>query len=569
MAAQGLDIFALVIPNPEWPGTSEIDRVPMNISFSLHSGADIRTLSTNTANRGDSISGLLYVPDIAQSDPCFNASKSHVPANVTRQANLPKMDYDLVALAPWISPKCTLTFLEAARLDPVGAFVFYQPDLGADQPPPISDAMWGLGDGGRWKSENHYPVYAVPGQTGAILMQELGRYSGNMTDVENGHQLTELFDARDYVRLYAELDLGSRSALPSIWVFLIIVLAVIIAIVGFTSTAMHWIQRRNRLALRRRVASGEVDLEALGIKRVLVSRELLDEMPLFVYVAEAETDRQDDAPTTAHQEAGDADQQKKPVEPEEDAPANPGHKSFPAEPTGFPAPCGVVVPTYVPPVDSLPRRILPYSQATCPICLEDFSSGRTIVRELPCKHIYHPECVDDFFLTSSSLCPLCKKSVLPSGHCPKEITNAMVRRERMIRRMRESVVEEQDEAVGAERRRREALPPPARPAWDAYRRLVRAWISRRNGRAEGDVEMFVTPPRVPSSADPEDQTAPAGQVPAQPSARAEWARRRANAMLGRSVTAEAAADGVAREGPSNEGVPRWRKAVKMVFPGFN
>jgi hypothetical protein len=62
-----------------------------------------------------------------------------------------------------------------------------------------------------------------------------------------------------------------------------------------------------------------------------------------------------------------------------------------------------------------------------------------MVRELPCQHIFHPECVDAFLSTSSSLCPMCKKSALPRGYCPAIITNAMVRRERVVRRIRERV----------------------------------------------------------------------------------------------------------------------------------
>lgn len=54
---------------------------------------------------------------------------------------------------------------------------------------------------------------------------------------------------------------------------------------------------------------------------------------------------------------------------------------------------------------------LSHSQTTCAICLDDFTPNSSIVRELPCGHIYHPECIDISLTRSSSLCPLCKKSV--------------------------------------------------------------------------------------------------------------------------------------------------------------
>jgi hypothetical protein len=84
----------------------------------------------------------------------------------------------------------------------------------------------------------------------------------------------------------------------------------------------------------------------------------------------------------------------------------------------------------------LAHKFLPYSQPTCPICLDDYESGVTEIRELSCGHIFHPECIDTFLRSSSSLCPLCKKSALPPGYCPAKITNAMVRRERNLRRLR-------------------------------------------------------------------------------------------------------------------------------------
>ncbi|VVT48476.1 uncharacterized protein SAPINGB_P001798 [Magnusiomyces paraingens] len=77
-----------------------------------------------------------------------------------------------------------------------------------------------------------------------------------------------------------------------------------------------------------------------------------------------------------------------------------------------------------------------YNQISCPICLEDFVDGETDIRELPCRHIYHMECIDPFLRTRSSLCPLCKVSVLPPGYIPRDLklTSATIRRERIMAR---------------------------------------------------------------------------------------------------------------------------------------
>jgi hypothetical protein len=91
---------------------------------------------------------------------------------------------------------------------------------------------------------------------------------------------------------------------------------------------------------------------------------------------------------------------------------------------------------HLPPVSSLPHQHLAFTQPTCSICLEDFVSRGTIVRPLPCKHVFHPSCIDPVLREYSSLCPICKASVLPAGYCP-EITNAMIRRIRGLQRVRE------------------------------------------------------------------------------------------------------------------------------------
>src|SRR6266498_200827 len=192
---------------------------------------------------------------------------------------------------------------------------------------------------------------------------------------------------------------------------------------------MRIIQRKHRQNLRRRIADGEVDLEALGIKRLNVPQDLLDKMPLHTYIADEpslgplplQPPGAPGSPTTnsANATAPNAPRTSDGVAQREHR--EDGSKSMASISIGSNVPHGR------------------FAQHTCPICLDDFESNVTQVRELPCGHIFHPECVDVFLRDSSSLCPMCKKSVLPLGYCPDKVTNAMVRRERLVRRMRERV----------------------------------------------------------------------------------------------------------------------------------
>ena len=483
-----------------------------------------------------------------------------MPANATRQANLPNKDYDLVALVPWISANCTLSYLVSAASDPVRAILFYPPNNSTSEPPAVNDPMWLLNDGGAWKSNNHYPAYAIPGEVGNTLMFHLSHYSGNMTDVEYGHNLTENHDSRDYVRMYADISTGSHDTLPSLWVFLVIVLAVLVFIIAITSVAMHWIQKRHRRSLHRRVVNGEVDLEALGIKRMTVSKDMLDGMPLFVYVAEgapADAKRsmlQISGDSAAQERSDDGATSPSPLERSSDESHPPTNHQDPLmnpPMTVISPPSPVVCPptlehasrrtsqsTEIPPPDDLPRHALPYSQATCPICLDDFVSGHSIVRELPCSHFFHPECVDDFFQTSSSLCPMCKKSVLPRGYCPN-ITNSTVRRERMIRRMRERVTVHD-------------LGEGSRLARLPFVALVRGQFAHASSLPGRTPSAHVV---VDSSPMQMTETVPGSPPPL--AVRGEWGRRRAIAMLGRSASASASAD-IAAETQQEARLPRCK-----------
>lgn len=176
-----------------------------NISYRYSLTDNIRTLSGHDASA--SIQGLLHVPQLSSTD-CQTAESKLIPANVTRQSNLPNNDWNLVGLAPWISPDCVQEYLATSRGLQTRALLFYIPDNGTGTPPTMNEPVWGLGDGGAWKTQNSFPVYAIPGAIGNQIMTELALYSGNITDVPYGHDLAEGFSPDGYVRLYTQIDTG-------------------------------------------------------------------------------------------------------------------------------------------------------------------------------------------------------------------------------------------------------------------------------------------------------------------------------------------------------------------------
>lgn len=337
------------------------------------------------------------MPDLKPGNPCQNVVDTIVPSNATRQNNLPPSNYNTIALAPWLGKECSAAYLDAAHYDPIRAFIFYLPDGSEAPPPPADDDVWQLDGSGSWKDQHKYPVYVVPGAEGARMMHQLSLYSGDMSQVPFGSNISDIYrlDPHDYVRVWTTLRVASPSNFPTYWALILAILGVLLLVIGVTSGIMHYIQSRRRNMLRRRVMNGEVDLEALGIKRLTVPMEHIKKFPLFTYSY--------DAPP-----AYTAPESTSPIEQVTSG-------------TGASA---------VPKLDTRTDY-----QPVCHICLDDFESRVTVIREIRCGHIFHPECIDEFLAEMSSLCPICRKSMLPEGHCPK-ITNSMVRREIATQRLR-------------------------------------------------------------------------------------------------------------------------------------
>ncbi|BEJ11732.1 hypothetical protein CspHIS471_0201920 [Cutaneotrichosporon sp. HIS471] len=87
------------------------------------------------------------------------------------------------------------------------------------------------------------------------------------------------------------------------------------------------------------------------------------------------------------------------------------------EPRGEPVPPGEVDPARL----QLRGVILKAHQVTCAICQSSFVPPREVpgqemyeierLRQLPCKHVFHVECVDNWLTNHSGICPYCLQNV--------------------------------------------------------------------------------------------------------------------------------------------------------------
>lgn len=325
---------------------------------------------------------------------------------------------------------CTSDYLVQAKRDQAEAAVLYNYTSMSNMPSTSLTSTF---------SVFNNPIYGITSDDAQPLLQNMVSYAGNISTVPMGSNLSALYDPEDYVRLTLTINTGQGSSLPGLWLFLLVILAALGLIIASTSVSMHVSQYRARRDLRRRIAAGEIDLESLGIKRLTVPKEMIDTMPITIYGVSApkplkakgtfdskyEHSRKFSKSDDRKSSKSDRNSIKSDDQSAAPSPTAPTHSSAES--------------TTVDPIQSAPPPVDGFDQSSCAICLDDYVINTTPVRHLPCNHIYHPHCIDPFLQTRSSLCPLCKRTVLPKGFIPPtlQLTNATVARERRIRLMRQ------------------------------------------------------------------------------------------------------------------------------------
>ncbi|KAH6960583.1 hypothetical protein DER45DRAFT_164358 [Fusarium avenaceum] len=576
----------LLFSNPVWSGASTVPStiirnltaLSSDIAYKERISTNITTLtSTNADATNGVITGLLYVPDLDNDRECDQQQYQFIPRNVTRRSNLPPTNYNLIALAPWFSIDCTLAYLASARLDPIRAFIFYKPNNSSNQPQDADSPVWNLEDGGAWTTANKYPIYAISGQEGQNMMQQLSYYSGNVDNIPYGENISTLYgpNPKDYVRIWTELSVEDESNIPPLWAFFLIVIGALLAIFAFVSITMHLVQRRRRITLRKRVETGEVDLEAMGIKRMTVPTTHISGFPLFTYNADPESTAPPPTPSSGRRLRSSRGFDQHSVR------------------------SGVSVRSKRSSIGASGDSAATNFQPSCHICLTNYEHRVTIIRELSCGHIFHPECIDEFLSKNSSLCPMCKHSMLPRGYSPR-ITNGMVRRERALRKLRhrvdlEDLSEEHDstKVMDWSKRLFRTSTSPSRPSSAPLVALKLPRFGRRPAEvpATQDQEQVDSPPAPSSTAahseGPESSTRPPAparipkprkprprllnMLPTQPEdselSTEPTPRRGSPSSFARQRMREIAAKNAPFDDPDSQRAI-WLKALSKVFPGY-
>ncbi|KAK4195827.1 hypothetical protein QBC40DRAFT_288359 [Triangularia verruculosa] len=428
MSVDEIRNVVLLFSNPSWGGVGTVSSTVIrnvtalsgHMAYSSRYTGNTTVLSSRFAGTTNGIiQGLLYVPDLPYGHECVEETALHVPQSVVRQSSLPPTNYYLIAIAPWISARCSRAYLSSARTAPVRGFLFYLPGNSTEAPPAAESELWNIAEEFEWKAQSGYPIYAISSMAGQVMMQHLSLYSGNLTEVPFGNNISARFQAEpeDYARIWTELVISTPPSSFATWLYFLIVVGVLLTVIASASFFMHLVQARRRYSLQRRVVSGEVKLESMGIKRLTVPMKHIETFPLFTYHYEPDTTSPPASPRSAKSPRSRIRRDS------HGHSEGRGSRTILSETISEKTPSGSLA--------AVATNYQPY----CEICLEPYQNRVTIIRELPCGHIFHPGCIDEFLNENSSLCPLCKTCMMPPGFCPK-ITNLMVKRERAIRKIR-------------------------------------------------------------------------------------------------------------------------------------
>ncbi|KAL4822014.1 hypothetical protein BDW67DRAFT_6324 [Aspergillus spinulosporus] len=446
------------------PGKASNSTPSINGTAPFHFTLDgnIQTLSAQNAPKDGPIEGLLFVPSLEIHDPCNNTTAPFIPANVTRHQDVTPFGYHTIGLAPWITPNCSQSFLDAARSAGTEALMFFLPASDDTKPPPPADSTWLLHGGTSWESESMHPIYAIPGPAGITLMEQLSWYSKNRTlPQEQNNELVALSKNESWkVQLFSVIDLEKHGRkTPSIWGFLLAILGTILVICLILLLLYQVLQRQRRENLQRQLEASAVDNQPYDLRQFRVPQEFLATLPLYVYpdldgydnhsshLSSGMCDSRDrtdmvDGDTTERMVTEKVDTEAEahmtkcsssvrveetPIAERVPITANARSGNIPP----LPCPYGPFSPTTADSGLCCPRhkKRLSHPQTLCAICLDDFIPASSTIRELPCGHIYHPECIDISLTQSSSLCPLCKKSVLGPGFFPISVPDAVYGRD--------------------------------------------------------------------------------------------------------------------------------------------
>ncbi|EPX75139.1 ubiquitin-protein ligase E3 [Schizosaccharomyces octosporus yFS286] len=354
--------------------------VPSNMSFAFNSSS---VLVLNDYYKKSDLDNVVtgYFYRIAPTDNCNDtASLQASPSRTIYWDDVSDLQsFGLIALAPF--DKCAPNYAHRAMSDNADAILFYNASTYADSETNFDSFTRKIS--GSFLS--NLPMLLISHSYGLRFEDALTFYSAPNIQLlpDNGMLVHKYGDINAKARLGTPVYRGQGTFKTLSWfyiliaiiagIFLIVSVYIILHFTGILSGFYRTLRRAGAPIPQRFTTTRKKS------KSSPVKKELLETFPVRLYTVSEPT-----LPSATYQTTNDS------------ALSLSGSENSKNDPA----------------LNEV-RPVNHYDQNECTICLCDYSDDHKLYRELPCLHIYHPDCIDPYLLNISDKCPVCKQSVLP------------------------------------------------------------------------------------------------------------------------------------------------------------
>ncbi|WBW71980.1 ubiquitin-protein ligase E3 Meu34 [Schizosaccharomyces osmophilus] len=354
--------------------------VPSNMSFAFNSSSAL--VLNDFYKKSDlehEIAGYFY--RLAPADYCYdNASLQALPSRTIHRNDVSDLQpYGLIALAPF--DKCAPNYVQQALSDDASAILFYNASTHAESEHNFESFDHKVS--GSYLSK--IPMLLISHPYGLRFEDALKFYSSPKIQSlnDNGMLAHKYGDIDAKARIGTLVYKGQGTYKSLSWFYILIAIIASIFLIVSSYIILHFTGALAGLYRSLRRAGAPIPQRFTESRNKSkpspVKKELLETFPVRLYTVSGPT-----LPPVTHQTTNSS------------ALSLPGSEELKDD----------AVVNDVRPVNH-------YNQSECSICLSNYSNDHKVYRELPCLHIYHPDCIDPYLLNISDKCPVCKQSVLP------------------------------------------------------------------------------------------------------------------------------------------------------------
>lgn len=383
--------------------------------------------------------GIIYFPILTNSSLAHCMKVAHLPRNfvdtdenhteglsIVTKHDIPE-NTTRIAIAPHVSDECSLAFARQASDDTARALILVKNREDILDHIVLSPALFN-------QNRLNCSIFSISSGVGNVVFDHMKTHVSDTPSAAPDYGLT-----RSFTRVGVTLSSSTQTKSFEIWIFSIVAF---FGLFGLLNLSGIWFCYKNSVrqrSLYQRMEKGEIIHEGLDTLQLTVPPAFLNSLPIRVFGNDESkrlglNKQQDMSFSYVHinsslsdaalEETNDTEEsltETNKFESSNDESTSISNKSFPESTSEKTSPNSASVVSLYDISNSPGHKnnncnVHQISQTKCRICQVDFVEGENGIRELPCLHIYHAKCIDPVLTTFTSICPICKVSVIPPSH---------------------------------------------------------------------------------------------------------------------------------------------------------